>query len=175
MLDLHPDEYFAYYATYLNKVPEGLSIEEALDDSVDRLSAWLAKVPQGEADYAYAEGKWTIAQALQHVIDTERVFGYRALTFARGSAGPLPGFDQDAFVATLGAVTRTLEALVDELELVRAGTQRLFESFDEAALLRRGTMSGHVHSVRAVGYIIAGHCYHHAEVFEERYGRAAAA
>ncbi len=172
MLDLAPDEYHDYYATYLGKVPAGLSVDEALDDSVDRLAEWLAQVPPSRADYAYAEGKWTVAQALQHVIDTERVFAYRALTFGRGDAGPLPGFDQDAFVATLGPVTRSLGALLDELELVRAGTRMLFESFDAAALLRRGTMSGSAHSVRAIGYVIAGHCYHHAEVYAQRYGAA---
>ncbi len=169
MLDLSPDEYYDYYATYLKQVPQGLSIDEALNDSMDQLSEWLARVPQSRADYAYAEGKWTVAQALQHVLDTERVFGYRALTFGRGDAGPLPGYDQDAFVATLGPVTRPLESLIDELELVRAGTRMLFESFDAGALVRKGTMSGHVHSVRAIGYVIAGHCYHHVRVYEERY------
>ena len=167
---LAPDEYYTYYATYLDYVPEGLSIPEALEDSLDAFAEVVAGFAEAQASYAYAPGKWTVAQALQHVIDTERVFGYRALVFARGDAGPLPGFDQDAFAATAGQPTRGLDWLIEEFSYVRWATMMLFAGFDEAALSRRGTMSGHVHSVRALGYICAGHVYHHAALYRERYG-----
>ena len=168
--DLSPDEYFDYYAGYIRQVPSGLDIDAALVDSLGQLDAWLARVPESRAGYAYAPGKWTVAQCLQHVVDSERVFAYRALVFGRGDAGPLPGFDQDEFVAGHGADLPPLEELREELGLVRETTRRLFGGFRDGALVLRGEMSGHVHSVRAIGYICAGHAYHHARLYRERYG-----
>ena len=178
--DLSPDEYFDYYAGYVRQVPGGLDIDAALVDSLAQLDTWLARVPASRADYAYAPGKWTVAQCLQHIIDSERVFAYRALVFGRGDAGPLPGFEQDDFVAAHGTDLPPLTELREELRLVRETTRRLFSGFRESggsrtqsALELRGTMSGHVHSVRAIGYICAGHTYHHARLYEGRYGAAA--
>ena len=179
--DLRPDEYHAFYANYVAQVPPGLTIDEALVDSLARLDAFLARVPETGAGYAYAPGKWSVAQALQHVIDSERVFAYRALVFGRGDAGPLPGFEQDDFVAHRGTDLPPLTELREELRLVRETTRRLFRGFRESGgartqsdLLLRGVMSGHEHSVRAIGYICAGHAYHHARLYEERYGAAIA-
>ena len=166
---LSPDEYFDYYATYLRYIPAGASVGEALADSRSVLAQALSPFPEARATYAYAPGKWTVAQALQHVIDAERVFSYRALTFARGDAGPLPGYEQDDFAKVAGQPTRSLAALVEEFGVVRQGAALLFAGFGEAALMRRGTMSGHVHSVRAIGYVCAGHVYHHARLYAERY------
>ena len=172
--DLRPDEYHDFYAGYVRQVPAHLDIDAALADSLTQLEAYIAGVPESRAAYAYAPGKWTIAQALQHVTDAERVFGYRALVFGRGDAGPLPGFDQDAFVAHRGADLPPLSALLDELRVVRAGTRALLRGFRQDDLLRRGVMSGHEHSVRAIGYVCAGHAYHHARLYRERYGDSGA-
>ena len=168
--DLSPDEYFDYYAGYIRHVPEHLDLDAALAESLAELEDYLGDLPESRATYAYAPGKWTVAQSLQHVTDSERVFGYRALVFGRGDAGPLPGFDQDDFVAHRGTDLPPLSELLEELRLVRAGTRALFRGFRQNDLLRRGVMSGHEHSVRAIGYICAGHAYHHARLFRERYG-----
>lgn len=173
---LTPDEYHAYYAGYVGRVPGEYHVATALDESLSALTDWLDGVtePRG-ADYRYAAGKWTVAQALQHVIDAERVFAYRALCFARGDAGPLPGFEQDDFAAqSLRDGLRPLPQLVAELRGVRASTMALFAGLSPEALTRRGVMSGAEHSVRAVGFIIAGHALHHAALYRERYAGALA-
>ena len=170
--DLSPDEYHDFYTGYVGQVPPHLDIDAALVESLAQLEVWLARVPESQASYAYALGKWTVAQCLQHVIDSERVFAYRALVFGRGDAGPLPGFDQDAFVEAHGTALPPLAELRKELRLVRETTRRLFGGFRDSALALRGTMSGHVHSVRAVGYVCAGHTYHHVRLYGERYGAA---
>lgn len=171
--DLDRSEYADFYAGYVGKVPAGLSLDGALADSLAQLEAFLARVPESNAAYAYAPEKWTVAQSLQHVIDSERVFAYRALVFGRGDAGPLPGFEQDDFVAHLGRDLPSLANLREELRLVRETTRRLFSGFRQNDLALRGVMSGHEHSVRAIGFICAGHAYHHARLYEERYGAAA--
>ena len=104
------------------------------------------------------------------MIDTERIFTYRALSFARGETAALPGFDQDAYAAAAPANARALTDLVAELRAVRAATRILFASLDAAALARSGTMSGVVQSCSALGFVTAGHAYHHARLFRERYG-----
>lgn len=171
--DLRRSEYAAFYAGYVAQVALGLTLDEALVDSLAQLDDYLARVPEAEAAYAYAPGKWTVAQGLQHVIDSERVFAYRALVFGRGDAGPLPGFEQDDFVAHRGRDLPPLSDLREELRLVRETTRRLFGGFRQNDLTLRGVMSGYEHSVRAIGYVCAGHTYHHARLYEERYGAAA--
>ena len=104
-----------------------------------------------------------------HVADTERVFAYRALRFARADTTPLPGFDQDGFVAAAGFDRRSLADLAEEFAGVRKATLKLLGSFDEAALDRVGMASGHPMSVRAAAWVIAGHERHHVRVLRERY------
>ena len=171
---LQPEEYFSYYATYLEYIPVGADLTLAFTDSQQALKASLKSFAEADASFAYAPGKWTVAQALQHIIDTERIFSYRALTFARGDAGPLPGFDQDVFAATVGQPKASLQDLAEEFSTVRRGTQCLFAGLDEEALRRGGRMSGHWHSVHAIGFICIGHVYHHAAIFHQRYQRGVA-
>lgn len=166
---LATNEYYAFYAGYIAQVPANLTLEAALADSLQQLNSWFANVPESRSSEAYLAGKWTIGQTLQHNLDTERVFAYRALTFARGDGGPLPGYDQDDFAAAAGQPSRSLRQLQEELVALRGTTGQLFAGFDEAALLRRGVMSGHEHSVRAIGFICAGHLYHHAQHYAMHY------
>lgn len=166
---LPADEVAPFYAGYVGAVPAGETIDDALAGSLAALDAWLTGVAESRAGYAYAPGKWTVAQALQHVVDSERVFAYRSLCFARGGAAALAGFDQDVFAAAAPAGDRGLADLLGELRVVRAGTRALFASFGDDALTRRGTASGVEQTCRAWGFITAGHCYHHVEIFRERY------
>ena len=162
-------EYADFYAGYVAAVPADETIDDALAGSLRDITAWLDGLPPARGDYAYAPGKWTVAQSLQHVLDTERIFTFHALSFARGERAPLPGFHQDAYAAAAPAAGRTLTDLADELRAVRAATRMLFASFDDEALARAGTMSGVASSCRALGFVTAGHCYHHAALFRERY------
>lgn len=119
------------------------------------------------AGHAYAPGKWTLAGVVQHVIDTERVFAYRALRIARGDGTPLPGFDQDVFATS--APDRPLAELADELDRVRATTIDLLAALPPDALARIGTASDQPLSARAAGWISAGHDLHHAAILRDRY------
>jgi len=160
-------------AAYVNLVPADIHLLTALDDSHVDMYEWLKHVTAVEgARYTYAAGKWTVAQTVQHLIDSERVFNYRALRFARADATPLSGFDQDAFVAAVGQVGRPLAELREEFDTIRASTRALFKSFDDEAMDRAGLMGGHNTTVRGLGFGIAGHTWHHLHIFREHYGQA---
>ena len=166
--DLAPTEFHPYYANYVSYVGD-LSMQSALDESAAQLLDYLTHVDDGRTDYAYEPGKWSIAQSLQHIIDTERIFSTRALRIARGDKTPLPGFEQNDYAAVANLSERRFRDMIEEFRLVRAGTVALFKSLTEEDLLRTGTMSGGPASVRALGFIISGHAYHHAKLYRERY------
>jgi hypothetical protein len=158
----------AQFSRYIDEVPEGdlhqrlresLALEEQLD--LPRLRA--------RAGAAYAPGKWTVADILQHLVDTERVFAYRALRFARGDRTPLPGFDENRFAEAAGRDPRPFDDLVAELRLVRSSTIALFQGLGREALLARGTCSGIEIAVASLGFAIVGHHRHHVAVLNERY------
>ena len=159
-----PSEYAPFYAGYVAAV-EGESLLAALRQS--GLAAAVRGFDPALAGHAYAPGTWTVAQVVQHVIDTERVFQNRVLRIARGDATPLPGFDQDPYVAA--AAPRPLAALADELDRLRASTVDLIGSLTDADLARVGTASGAPLSARAAAWVIAGHERHHLGVLRERY------
>ena len=131
--------------------------------------AALRAVPESRAGYRYAPGKWTLAEMMVHVADTERVMSYRLLRIARGDQTPLPGFEQDDWVPMSGAATRTLASLATELEAIRAATLALVRGVPPEAWERRGTASGFTFSARALAWVIAGHEQHHLALLRERY------
>src|SRR5690606_27112498 len=120
-------------------------------------------------DYRYAQDKWTIKEILLHLIDTERVFAYRAMCIARKDLTELPGFDQDAFVVHSHANERSVESLLSEYRNVRMATVSLFDSFDLRGLEQIGVANGSDLSVRAIVFIIIGHENHHLQIIKERY------
>jgi len=117
----------------------------------------------------YAPGKWSIRQVVAHLSDTERLFVFRALWFARGFDSPLPSFDQDVAIATCGADNRSFRSLVDEFRTVREATVTFFQSLPGDAWMRQGIASGNPFSVRALAFISAGHVAHHLRILRERY------
>ena len=133
------------------------------------LLSLLEEIPEEKLTYAYAEGKWTLAEALVHMLDTERIFQYRALCIARNDKSEFPGFDQDAYVPVSNANNRSKKDLIDEYVAVRDSSITLFASLDEEALKRVGVASGSKMSVRALGFITSGHQAHHVRILRERY------
>lgn len=163
-----PDEYAPYYGKYVALVgADPLGQLEALALSTPRA---LAGVDEAKAMHRYAEGKWSVKEVIGHLSDCERVFAYRALRIARADTTDLPGFDENAWMPAAGFDRRTLADVVAEFASVRAATLTLFRSFDEAALVRRGTANGNPVSVRALAMILAGHELHHLTLLRERYG-----
>src|SRR5262245_42989534 len=142
-------EYAPYYGKYVELVPAG-NIVQLLDEQLKETLALLAEIPESRAGYRYEQGKWSIKEMVGHVIDTERIFAYRALRFGRNDSIPIEGFEQDDYVATGGSDNRTLADLVRELEHVREATIDLFRSFPEEAWHRSGVASENKVTVRAL-------------------------
>lgn len=157
-----------FYFTYIDKVPEG-DVLAILAAGVAETRRVLAGIAPDRELHRYAPGKWTIREVVGHVIDAERVFGYRAFHVARGDASPLPGMDQDDYAASSGAGRRPLAELLDELDLLRRAHLALFRSLDADAWEHTGTASGMAIRARALPFILAGHEIHHRGVLAERY------
>jgi uncharacterized damage-inducible protein DinB len=163
-----PSEYAPYYQKYTSLVPEGDVIITLKSQLAETLST-LRGLSEEQADFAYAPGKWSLKDVVGHMIDSERVFSYRALRFARNDSTPLPGYEQDDYVREGNFGRRSIGDLADELEQVRLSTLRLFTSLDEEDWHRRGVANDDEVSVRALAYIIAGHEAHHMGIICERY------
>lgn len=161
-------EYAPYYQSYVDQVSEN-DILHVLRAEVDELDVLLGQLPADRETYAYAEGKWTIREMIGHLIDGERVFGYRALCIARGEKQNLPGFDQNDYMLTAPYKHIELEDLLSELRLVRLSNLAMFRSLDEEAWNRVGTANGNEITVRALAFIMGGHVRHHMNVLRERY------
>lgn len=157
-----------YYHKYIAKVEE-TDLAKAFISHGKELTAVLKDLPAGKWNYRYAAGKWSIKELVQHLIDAERIFSYRALTFARKDTTPLPGFEENDYAANCEADRRTSESLLNELQLVQQSTAALFNSFSEEQLEQSGTANGQSTYVRALGFIIIGHSIHHLNVIKERY------
>lgn len=167
--ELTPNEYASYYGNYISQVSSEYTLVEELEISVHRLIKFVQNIPLDKFDFRYAEGKWTIKDIIQHLIDAERIFAYRALRFARNDKTALPGFDENEYVDATNANKRSIQDLLTELAVVRQATLSLYKSFSDEELLRIGIASENPMSVRALGFVIIGHQNHHQRVFEERY------
>lgn len=166
---LQPTEYASFYANYIAQVSEEYTLVEELEISLHRFIKFVQDIPMDKFDYRYAEGKWTIKDIIQHLIDAERIFAYRALRFARNDKTNLPGFEENDYVDEANANARSIMDLLTELSSVRHSTLILFKSFSQEELMRIGTANDSPMSVRALGFVIIGHQNHHQRVFEERY------
>ena len=162
------DEYAPYYGGYVGLVPDG-EILVLLRDQLAETEALLREFRGDRGDHRYAAGKWSVKEIVGHIADTERIFAYRALRFARGDRTPLPGYEQDDFVRGANFGARALPEIAGELRSVRMASITLFAGLSEEALQRRGPANNVEFSVRALAWIIAGHERHHARIIRERY------
>lgn len=162
-----PKAFPAYYNYYIS-LSEG-DVVSNLRKAHDTTQIILSKISDETAEKAYAEGKWTIKEVIQHLIDSERIFGYRALRFSRADATPLSGFEQDDYVAVAHANKRSMASLAREFAFVRNAHIALFESFDQEMLARVGKANKTEASVESIGRVIVGHETHHMNIIKERY------
>ena len=161
-------EYGSFHQTYINYT-SGKDYSILVLQYHDRITESWAAIPAEKANYAYAEGKWSIKQMFQHVIDTERIFAYRALAIARKEPAALLGFDENEYAKNGTAANRNWKDMLTEWRVVRQSTNLLFGSFTEEQLKCMGTASGLPISVNALGFIIFGHALHHLHILKERY------
>ena len=163
-----PQEYAAFYTGYVDLVPDG-DVIAALEQGRKDTGNLLGKLSEAKAAYRYAPEKWTIKTVLGHIADAERVFAYRALWFARGAAGSLPGWDENDWAKESNFDAQTLVDLLANYQGVRDATLSLVRAFPEAAWTRTGTANNKPVSVRALVWVIAGHELHHLKILRERY------
>lgn len=159
---------FSYFLRYIDQVEEN-DLMPALKNQAASFTEFLNSIPADKRLYRYAEGKWSIQEVLQHIIDCERIFAYRALCFSRKETQPLPGFEEDLYADNSNADNRKWDDLVEEFKAVRKTTEMLFASFSKEQLQATGVASGNPNYVLALGFIMAGHVNHHQKVMKERY------
>ena len=162
-------EYPMYAEMYMKLVVKDGSLIEQLKLSLDKTKTLINSLSNEQADYRYEKNKWSIKEVMVHIVDDERIFGYRALSFARNDKTNLPGFEQDYYNTYADASERTIGNIMDEYEALRLSTISLFKGFSERALKRIGIANGNQTSVRALGYHILGHDLHHIHIIEDRY------
>jgi hypothetical protein len=163
------DEYAPFYAGYVARVPE-IDPLPALEAQPAELLTLADRLAPEDEHHRYAPGKWTIRQTLGHMTDTERVMGYRAFCIARGEARPLPGFDQEQYVALADSDERPVKELAHEFAAVRQANLWTIRRWSEEQWRQVGNANGHPVSARAIAYIMAGHVRHHLAILRERYG-----
>jgi hypothetical protein len=157
-----------YYFTYIDKT-QGEDPLAAIGNQLEEAAALFAEISAEASLRRYAPEKWSIRQVLNHVTDTERAFAFRALWFARGFNGPLPGYDQDVAAAGAGAEAVSWDSHVEEFRRVRFSTISLFGNMPPEAWARGGVASDNFVTVRALAWMISGHLAHHLEILRERY------
>jgi uncharacterized damage-inducible protein DinB len=161
-------DYAEFYHTYIQKA-EGNSPKELIEKYSFTLNNFINSLPESKAEFAYAEGKWTVKDLLQHLIDAERIFTYRALRFARKDATNLPGFDENLYASNSNTNDRTLDSLKEEFVAVRKSTDLFLLSLSEDQLQHKGLANNNPITVNAITFVIFGHILHHKQILEERY------
>ena len=157
-----------FYKNYVKQIEE-TDLIQALRISGHRMLELVHFIKEEKADFRYEQGKWSVRELLCHVIDAERIFAYRALTFARADKTNLPGFDENNYAPEANAAGRSLKKIADEMAHLRGSTIDMFESFAPEMLARKGLANNNELSVVSLAFIIAGHETHHRKVLMERY------
>ena len=161
-------EHAPEFSHYVKFVPEG-DIIQTLEQQIENSLSLLRTIPSDKGNFRYAPDKWSVKELLGHLIDSERMFTYRALRFARNDQTPLPGYEQDDYVREGNFDSRNLADMVEEFATVRRATIQLLRPLNETEWLRHGKANENDVSVRALAYIIAGHELHHMGVLRSRY------
>ncbi len=159
----------ASFGQHYIALAQGDTAAEVVKNHAAEILEFYTSLPEEKANYAYAEGKWTIIELLQHILDAERVFAYRATRIARMDATPLPGFDENSFAANSQAGKRNFAEMKEEFAALRRSTDIFIASLSEEQLQYSGTASGKYITVNAIAFIIYGHLLHHINVTRERY------
>ena len=163
-----PNEAASYYSKYIDRVADD-DIVAVLATQLEETVAFLSEISEEQSLHRYAPGKWSMRELLGHVSDTEQVFTFRALWFARGFHDPLPSYDQEIAVAAAESDKVSWASHIDEFRSIRSATLALFRNLPADAWLRSGIASDNLVTVRAIAYIVAGHLSHHLAILRERY------
>ena len=168
-MSIKADEYPEYFAPYVQLALSDKSLYEEMETSFVEVLDYLQSISEEQKDFAYAEGKWTVGQVFQHIIDVELVMAHRAFRISRHDKINLPGFDHSAWAQVADVSDKSLAQMIEELKTVRNVTLMQYRNLDEEALSIKGSVSDNAVSVRGLGYIIIGHLKHHINLFKENY------
>jgi hypothetical protein len=157
-----------YIQRYLDLIPSENWLEE-LRKTGEETVGMYSGFTEEQSLFAYAQGKWTLKELLLHLCDTERVFQYRILAFARGDRNELPGFNEETYAINSFANRRSLISLIEEYQLIRKSSQILLETLESSVLNNTGTANGNQIPVETIGKLIVGHNIHHLNIIKERY------
>jgi uncharacterized damage-inducible protein DinB len=163
-------EFPPYASMYIDLISDEGQLLQHMADNIGIVKKAVHALPADKLDVPHIEGEWTVKEILVHIIDDERIYGYRALRFARGDTTDIPGFDPDDYASTSNANTRPLSNIFEEYETVRQATITLLNNLDDDALIRSGTANDNPVTVRALAYHMAGHELHHLYSIQENYG-----
>ena len=163
-----PNEYNEYYQGYIDLVKD-TEILKTLEHQFQEFKTLLASIDEEKSNFRYETGKWSIKEVLGHLIDSERIFSYRALRIARNDNQPLPGFEQDDYIKNSNYDGVSFKHLAEEFALLRAANILMFVGFTDEMWPRKGTVDNKAVSVRALVYILAGHTQHHWNILKEKY------
>jgi uncharacterized damage-inducible protein DinB len=158
----------AYYHYYFDLVESNDLVLELRKNNTS-IAYFIEQIPNEKWHFAYADGKWTVAEVIRHMIETERIFAYRSLRFSRMDSTPNPGFDENAFIHNLQSISFSKEQLLREFNTVREATLSLFESMKPEMLHFNGNANGQSVTAEMLGFMIVGHGIHHANVIGARY------
>lgn len=164
-----PNEYAAFSVPYVRLASQHDDVIYLLHSLKDSTYSFFTRLPDQAGEQAYAEGKWTVKQVLQHMIDTERIFAYRAYCFSRGEDKELPGFEQDDYIKAVNVENRSLQNLAEEFRTVRQSNLFFIDALTEEQIAIRGYVNGYTVTVRALIYMLAGHELYHLQMLKERY------
>lgn len=167
----NPNEYDPFYETYVGRIGTGPIIPLLTNQGL-RVREFMSSLAPGNGDFRYAVDKWSVKEVLGHLGDTERILGMRAMCISRGEAVDLPGFDENDYVAAGNFSGRSIDSLICEFESLRAANVEMLNGLNLEDWQRAGRANGAPVSVRALGWILAGHVDHHLAVLDDRYGQA---
>jgi hypothetical protein len=163
-----PTKYPGFFQSYIELVPEE-DLADAFNKQTPVIRSFLSSISEEKSHIVYETGKWSIKEVLQHIIDAERIFSYRALCFARKEKAGLPGFEEKGYAANSNADHRSWQSLGNEFLIVRQSTHLLFNSFTDEMLESEGTANNYLINVASIGFLLLGHFYHHKKIVDERY------
>lgn len=161
-------DHIGYFEYYINLVPEN-DVISALNNNLNFISSFFKSIPSDKADYKYAEGKWTIKQLLNHIIDTERILSYRALRFSRGDNQMVLSFDENLYAENANLSKSDLNLLIEEFETVRKATILQYRQLADKELALKGSSPSGENTVLSIGFMLCGHATHHVNIIKERY------
>ena len=169
LTDLAKNSYSTHYSTYIKALGSTTNLIDGLEISLYEFIRFVQDIPLGKHDYQYKEGKWTIKDIIQHLIDCERIFSYRALRLGRNDQTQLAPFDENEFANQAAGNLRPLQSLLTEFSTVRQSTLLLYKTFTAEQLHQQWESSNNELSLAALGFVIIGHQEHHKKIFQERY------